>query len=112
MPARHYAQCQMTMLATECDQMLLMVYTPRTTSAYLVRRHDQWAQRMLAWLSLLNSVKISPTPGRQGALLAALLPKARAALIQESVAGHRKYSLLGRIDSYNNLDQDSGRFLE
>ena len=67
---------------------------------------------MLAWLSLLNLVKISPRTGQQGALLAALLPNARAALIQESVAGHRKYSLLGRIDSYNNSDQESGRFLE
>ena len=51
-PAHAYAQCQMTMLlATEFDQMLLMVYTPQTMSAYLVRRHDQWAQRMLACLA-------------------------------------------------------------
>jgi hypothetical protein len=100
-PAHHYAQCQMTMLATGCDRMLLMVYTPQTTSSYLVQRHDTWAQCLLVWLSLLNATQIKPLSPQMAALLANQATMARSALIKESLADLRKCRLLGRVDSYN-----------
>ena len=38
----------MTKLATGCGRMFLIVYTPKSKSAYLVQQHDVWAQRFLA----------------------------------------------------------------
>ena len=111
-PAHHYAQCQMSMLATGCDRMLLMQYTPLSTSAYLVQRHDVWAQRLLAWLSLLNTTEIRPINAQVAALLANSLVVARTALIQESLADRRMCTLLGRVDSYNFVDEDPQRFLD
>jgi hypothetical protein len=91
----------MTMLATGCDRMLLMVYTPQTTSSYLVQRHDTWAQCLLVWLSLLNATQIKPLSLQMAALLANQATMARSALIKESMADLRKFRLLGRVDSYN-----------
>ena len=111
-PAHHYAQCQMTMLATGCDRMLLMVYTPQTTSSYLVQRHDTWAQRLLAWLSLLNVTQIKPPNQQLAGLLANSVPIARSALIKESMANLRQCRLLGRVDSYNFPEEAPKQFLD
>ena len=59
-PAHYYAQCQMTMLATGCDSMLLMRYLPEITTAYQILRDDAWAHALLVWLVAFNSFAIKP----------------------------------------------------
>ena len=111
-PAHYYAQCQMTMLATGSDRMLLMVYSPLTTSAFMVLRHDVWAQRLLVWLSLFNLTKIKSASPQVVQLLGEQLKTANTALIQESRAECRKFELLGRVDSSNSSDMVDARFLD
>jgi len=111
-PAHYYAQCQMTMLATGSDRMLFMVYSPVTTSAFLVQRHDVWARHLLVWLSLFNLTKINSASPQIVQLLGDQVKQAHAALIQESSAECRKFELLGRVDSSNCSDMVEARFLE
>ena len=61
-PAHYYAQCQMTLLATGCDNMLLMRYMPAFTTAYQILRDDEWANALLVWLVAFNNFAIkAPT---------------------------------------------------
>ena len=59
-PAHYYAQCQMTLLATGCDNMLLMRYMPAFTTAYQILRDDDWANALLVWLVAFNNFAIKP----------------------------------------------------
>ena len=102
-PAHYYAQCQMTMLATGCDSMLLMRYLPEITTAYQVKRDDAWAHAPLAWLAAFNSFAIkAPT-----LVLAPCADPARKDLLQLSRADARRGAyvrVLGQVDSTNNQE--------
>ena len=102
-PAHYYAQCQMTMLATGCDSMLLMRYLPEITTAYQILRDDAWAHALLVWLVAFNSFAIKPpTPA-----MASLADPARQDLLELSHVDARRGAHvreLGRVDSVNNQE--------
>jgi hypothetical protein len=102
-PAHYYAQCQMTMLATGCDSMLLMRYLPEITTAYQVLRDDAWAHALLVWLVAFNNFAIkAPTLA-----LVSCADTARLELLQLSRADERRGAhvrMLGRVDSVNNQE--------
>ena len=111
-PAHYYAQCQMTMLATGCDSMLLMRYMPEITTAYQVKRDDAWAHALLAWLLPFNLFAINAPV--LTAALAEIAEPARQVLLDLSRADARRGAHvreLGRVDSTNN-QEDSQPFLE
>ena len=102
-PAHYYAQCQMTMLATGCDSMLLMRYLPEITTAYQILRDDAWAHALLVWLVAFNSFAIKPPT----LVLASCADPARMELLQLSRADERRGAhvrMLGRVDSTNNQE--------
>ena len=87
-PAHYYAQCQITMLATGWDSMLLMRYLPEITTAYqiLLSCPYAWPHALLVWLVRLvafNNIAIkAPTLA-----LASCADPARLELLQLSRAG-------------------------
>ena len=55
-PAVYYAQCQLTMMALECNQisctrMLLVQYLPEQTIVYMVAYSKDWIRKMIARLA-------------------------------------------------------------
>ena len=97
----YYAQCQMTLLATGCDNMLLMRYMPAFTTAYQILRDDEWANALLVWLVAFNNFAFKPAtqvlascavPARQDLLKLSRVDARRGAHVRE----------LGRLDSVNN----------
>ena len=102
-PAHYYAQCQMTMLATGCDSMLLMRYMPAVTTAYQILRDDAWAHAMLVWLVAFNNFAIKPPM----LAMATLADPAHQDLLQLSRVDARRGAHvreLGRVDSVNNQE--------
>ena len=102
-PAHYYAQCQMTLLATGCDNMLLMRYMPAFTTAYQILRDDDWANALLVWLVAFNNFAIKPATQ----VLAPCADPARQYLLKLSHADARRGAHvreLGRVDSVNNQE--------
>ena len=111
-PPPYYAQCQMTMLATECSQMVLMQYLPQTTTIYLVERDDAWAWTMLHLLGINMSVLLPKRPAGLSALLA--LPQGAQGfqrLLRLTKEGAARVRELAKVDSINN-GVDSQPFLD
>ena len=103
----------MTMLATECSQMVLMQYLPQTTTIYLVERDDAWARTMMLHLLGINmSVLLPKVPAGLSALLA--LPQGAQGfqrLLRLTKEGAARVRELAKVDSINN-GVDSQPFLD
>ena len=112
-PPPYYAQCQMTMLATECSQMVLMQYLPQTTTIYLVERDDAWAKLMMVHLLGINTAVLRP---KAPAGLTVLLAVPQVAqlfqnLLRLTKEGAARVRELAKVDSINN-GVDSQPFLD
>ena len=98
----------MTMLATECSQMVLMQYLPQTTTIYLVERDDAWAKLMMVHLSGINTAVLRPkAPAGLTVLLAvpqvAQIFQNLLRLTKEGAARVRDTQReLDKVDSINN----------
>jgi hypothetical protein len=112
-PPPYYVQCQMTMLATGCSQMLLMQYLPQTTTIYLVQRDDVLARQMLVHLASIHLIVLRRNDAASMGKLFGMPAQAKVFqdLLRFAREGAAGVTVLAKVDSYNN-SVDSQPFLD
>ena len=101
-PAPYYTQCQLTMMVTDSQRMLLAQYTTEKTTIFEVKRDDSWLAYMLLLIRASHSQK---KPVTEAIASNTALMKIYEMLLEQTRGGiQSKVRELGKVDSVNGPD--------